>query len=101
MAIIDAGIKIQRAHVALMKHQETASYTEFFLMGSSSIDETVPTAYTDGFNRVYGKEFIENLDEKFDRKAFAEEYPDLYKEFTVVSAPTRAVIVEPKAAYQE
>ena len=70
MAIIDAGIKIQRAHVALMKHQETASYTEFFLMGSSSIDEGVPTAYTDGFNRVYGKEFIEKLDEKYvDRKS--------------------------------
>ena len=67
MAIIDAGIKIQRAHVALMKHQETASYTEFFLMGSSSIDEGVPTAYTDGFNRVYGKEFIEKLDEKYVR----------------------------------
>lgn len=43
----------------------------------------------------------EYLDEKFDRKVFAEEYPDLYKEFTVVSAPTRAVIVEPKAPYKD
>jgi hypothetical protein len=43
----------------------------------------------------------EQFDEKFDRKAFMESYPDLVEEFTTTSAPTKAVIIEPKAAYKD
>jgi predicted metal-dependent peptidase len=64
---MSAEVKIQRAHITLMKHPETAMYTEFFLMGKSSIDKDVPTAYTDGFDKVYGEKFINSLDEKYVR----------------------------------
>ena len=43
----------------------------------------------------------EQIDEKFDRKALAEVHPEMVEEFMITSAPTRAVIVEPKAAYQD
>ena len=31
------------------------------MMGESSVDVGIPTAYTDGLNKRYGKEFIEKL----------------------------------------
>lgn len=43
----------------------------------------------------------EKLDEKLNKKALAEAFPDLVEEFTSVSAPTKAVIVEPKASYSD
>ena len=43
----------------------------------------------------------EQIDEKFDRKALAEAHPEIVEEFIITSAPTKAVIVEPKAAYQD
>lgn len=57
----DASTKIKRAHIALMKHPETAMYSGIILMGKTSVEDGVPTAYTDGFNKVYGAEFISNL----------------------------------------
>jgi hypothetical protein len=44
---------------------------------------------------------VEQIDEKFDRKAFSESHPELVEKFTVTSEPTKAVIIEPKAAYQD
>ncbi len=39
------------------------------------------------------------VDEKLDRKKLTEEFPDLVEEFTSVSEPIKAVILEPKASY--
>lgn len=59
--MIDASTKIKRAHIALMKHPETAMYSGIILMGKTTVEDGVPTAYTDGFNKVYGAEFISSL----------------------------------------
>ena len=59
--MIDASTKIKRAHIALMKHPETAMYSGIILMGKTTVEDGVPTAYTDGFNKVYGAEFISGL----------------------------------------
>jgi predicted metal-dependent peptidase len=61
---MEADVKIQRAHIFLMKHPETAMYTEFYLMGKSTIEKDIPTACTDGFNKMYGEEFIGGLSDK-------------------------------------
>ena len=53
--------RLKRSHVALMKHPETALYSGIILMGKSTIDDNVPTAYTDGVNKVYGREFVDKL----------------------------------------
>ena len=55
--------RVKKAHIALMKHPETALYSGVMLMGKSTVvDEGCPTAYTDGVNKVYGRKFLERVD---------------------------------------
>lgn len=56
-------MRLKKAHVALMKHPETALYSGVILMGKSAIEKGIPTAYTDGINKKYGEEFITKLDD--------------------------------------
>ena len=53
--------RVKRSHIALMKHPETALYSGVMLMGKSEVVDGIPTAYTDGINKRYGREFITNL----------------------------------------
>ena len=57
--------------------------------------------YYEGIEGICTWKRAEQIDEKFDRKALTEAHPDIVEEFMVTSAPTKAVIVEPKAAYQD
>jgi predicted metal-dependent peptidase len=59
--IVTEEMRLEKAHVQLMKHPETSLYTGIFLMGTSTISDEAPTAYTDGFNKVYGRRFVKNL----------------------------------------
>jgi predicted metal-dependent peptidase len=61
---ITEEMRIQRAHVKLMKHPETALYAGIMLWGTSTVCDTTPTAYTDGCNKVYGREFVKKLNDK-------------------------------------
>ena len=55
--------RIKKAHVALMKHPQTALYSGVMLMGTSDVVEGESfTAYTDGVNKKYSKEFLETID---------------------------------------
>ena len=55
--------RVKKAHIALMKHPETALYSGVMLMGKSEVvDDGCPTAYTDGVNKVYGRKFLETVD---------------------------------------
>ena len=53
--------RLKKAHIALMKHRETALYSGVMLMGKNSVIEDNVTAYTDGVNKKYGREFISKL----------------------------------------
>ena len=53
--------RLKKAHVALMKHPETALYSGVILMGENSVIEEKTTAYTDGRNKRYSREFISKL----------------------------------------
>ena len=51
--------RIKRAHVALMKHPETAYYAGVMMMGETEVVESERvTAYTDGVNKKYGRVFM-------------------------------------------
>ena len=54
-------IAIKRAHVALMKHPETALYSGVMLMGKTEVVDASFTAYTDGVNKKYGRAFLETI----------------------------------------
>lgn len=54
--------RIKKAHIALMKHPETALYSGVMMMGETSIDESPSvTAYTDGVNKRYGRLFLQKV----------------------------------------
>jgi predicted metal-dependent peptidase len=55
--------KLKKAHIALMKHKDTALYSGIILMGTSKVVDNCPTAYTDGVNKRYGRKFVEKLSE--------------------------------------
>ena len=57
---MQAEHKIERAHVIIMSHPELSLFSRLIMMGTTRIDDTVPTAYTDGLNKVYGREFVDN-----------------------------------------
>ena len=57
-----AEAKIQKAHVTLMSNPITALMSGIIMMGKSVVlDDNCPTAYTDGIDKYYGREFIDNL----------------------------------------
>jgi predicted metal-dependent peptidase len=51
--------RIKRAHIALMKHPETALYSGVMLMGTTEVVDAKFTAYTDGVNKKYSSWFLE------------------------------------------
>lgn len=53
--------RLKKAHIALMKHPETALFSGVILMGRSIVEDGIPTAYTNGRDKKYGREFISNL----------------------------------------
>jgi predicted metal-dependent peptidase len=55
-------VRLKKAHIALMKHPETALYSGVMLMGKSEVSEEMFTAYTDGVNKKYSKPFLETID---------------------------------------
>jgi len=54
-------VRLKKAHIALMKHPETALYSGVMLMGKSEVSEEMFTAYTDGVNKRYSKPFLETI----------------------------------------
>lgn len=56
--------RVKRGHIALMKHPETALYSGVMLMGTTAVEDGIPTAYTDGVNKKYGRQFLEGITEE-------------------------------------
>jgi len=55
--------RIERCHVQLMKHPNFVAYSGVLMVGSCKVDDDCPTAYTNGRDVVYGREFIRKLTE--------------------------------------
>jgi predicted metal-dependent peptidase len=61
MAYLTSEERLKKQHIILMRHPETALYGSIMMMGESVVEEGIPTAYTDGLNKKYGKEFMDKL----------------------------------------
>ena len=61
---LTAEQRVQKAHVALMNDPKYCLYSGVFMLGTTMVDDKVPTAYTDGRNTKYGRKFIEKLDDR-------------------------------------
>lgn len=50
--------RIKRAHIAIMQHKKFCAYSGVLACGKVTVDDSVPTAATDGWNVRYNPEFI-------------------------------------------
>jgi predicted metal-dependent peptidase len=61
---LTAEQRVQRAHVWLMNDPKYCLYSGIFMLGKTTISETMPTAATNGRDVVYGRAFVEGLTDK-------------------------------------
>ena len=51
--------RIKRAHIAIMQHKKFCAFSGILACGKVTVDKSVPSAATDGWNVVYNPKFIE------------------------------------------
>jgi predicted metal-dependent peptidase len=64
MSKLSAEQRIERCHVQLMKHKNFALFSGLFMIGKVSVDDATPTACTNGMDVIYGREFVQSLNDK-------------------------------------
>jgi predicted metal-dependent peptidase len=64
MAKLTAEQRIEKVHVALMRHKKFCLFSGLFMVGKVTVEESMPTAATDGINVFYGRAFVDRLDDK-------------------------------------
>jgi predicted metal-dependent peptidase len=64
MAKLTAEQRIERVHVKLMRHKQFCLFSGLFMVGKVSVDDETPTAKTNGVNVVYGRAFVDRLNDK-------------------------------------
>lgn len=75
--------RLQRSHIWLMRAPNFALLSGIILLGESRVKDGVPTAYTDGRDKFYGREFMDTLNEKQLNFVVAHEnFHVLYKHMT-------------------
>lgn len=60
---LTAEQRIERCHIDLMNHPNFVAYSGILMIGSVKVDDKTPTAYTNGRDVVYGRDFISKLTE--------------------------------------
>lgn len=104
MAYLTDEERLKKGHITLMRHAETALYSGVMMMGESAVAEGVPTAYTDGVNKKYGKEFMSKLTDEEARAVILHEnlhvalmhiprHKDLMKEDGVLANVAMDIVV--------
>jgi predicted metal-dependent peptidase len=61
---LSAEQRIERAHVKLMQSEKFCLFSGVFMVGKVSVDDKCPTAYTNGRDVTYGREFVDRLNDK-------------------------------------
>lgn len=56
--------KLKKAKISLMRNNKFISLGGVMMMGTTKIDDTVPTAYTNGRDEVYGRGILKWMSEK-------------------------------------
>lgn len=64
MAKLTAEQRVEKAHVTLMRHKKFCLFSGLFMVGNVTVDDTFPTAATDGLNVIYGRSFVDRLNDK-------------------------------------
>ena len=62
--MLTAEQRIEKAHVRIMNHPATMAYTSLIMVGDTRVSDEVPTAYTNGRDKTYGRAFVNSLSDK-------------------------------------
>ena len=83
MAKLTPTQRLERSHIQLMRSKKFARLSGILMLGDSTLKDGVPTAYTNGRDKVYGTEFVGKLDEKeFNFVVVHENFHVAYKHLT-------------------
>lgn len=61
---LTAEQRIERTHVKLMQSQKFCLFSGVFMVGKVEVTDAIPTATTNGRDVLYGREFVEKLNDK-------------------------------------
>lgn len=64
MATLTAEQKVERAHVSIMQSKLFRFYSGLTMIGKVSVSDDVPTAGTNGRDVIYGREFVNKMNDK-------------------------------------
>jgi predicted metal-dependent peptidase len=56
--------RLSKIKISIMRNPKFALWSGLMTVGKTRISETAPTAYTNGRDEVYGREFVKKLDDK-------------------------------------
>lgn len=69
--------KLKRVKINLLRDDRFAYWRGIMMIGETRLDDTMPTAATDGCNEIYGRAFVESQDDK--QLAFGVLHENLHK----------------------
>ena len=58
---MNSSDRIKKAHVAIMQHKKFCVFSGLLACGKVTVTEDIPTACTDGWNRMYNPTFVDGL----------------------------------------
>ena len=61
---LSAEDKITKAHISLMQNPKTLAYSGLLMVGNVEVRDYCPTACTNGRDVIYGRGFVESLDDR-------------------------------------
>ena len=64
MAKLTAEQRIERVHVALMRHKKFCLFSGLFMIGKVTVSDEPITACTNGLDVIYGREFVDRLNDR-------------------------------------
>ena len=71
--------RVQKAKISLMRNPKYALWSGIMMVGKTEVRDDVPTAYTNGRDEVYGRDFVATLNDK--ELAFVILHENLHKAF--------------------
>ena len=60
---MNASDRIKKSHVAIMRHKKFCAFSGLLSYGKVTVDKSVPTACTNGQDRIYNPDFVDSLDD--------------------------------------
>ena len=96
MTTVSAERKLKKIKINLMRDPRFALWSGIIMVGKTSVSDTVTTACTNGRDEVYGRKFVESLNDK--ELAFVVLHENLHKAFRHLTIWRKLYLENPRLA---